>query len=86
MDSRERIYKVIKKREPADAVPWTFNFGATQGFNPDLLKRYKKHKKIDIPVAEYFDYDIYPVLDPDGDESKVGLAELVSGIDFVSNN
>jgi len=85
MDSRERIFKVIKKRELADKIPWTFNFGATQGFNPGLLARYKEHIGEDTPIAQYFDYDIYPVLDPDGDETKVGLAELVSGIEFVSN-
>jgi uroporphyrinogen decarboxylase len=85
MDSRERIFKVIKNRELVDRIPWTFNFGATQGFNPGLLARYKKHIGVDIPIAEHFDYDIFPVLDPDGDKSKIGLAELVSGIDFVSN-
>ena len=85
MNSRERIFKVIKKREITDKIPWTFNFGATQGFNPHLLKAYKKHKGINIPIAEYFDYDVYPVLDPDEDETKVGLAELVSGIEFVTN-
>ena len=79
MNSRERIFKVIKKREPADSIPWILNFGATQGFNPGLLERYKKHIGTDIPIAEYYNYDIYPVLDPDGDETKTGLAELVSG-------
>jgi uroporphyrinogen decarboxylase len=85
VNSRERIRTTLKKRLRADRVPWTFNFGATQGFNPGLLSRFKKHMGIRGPLADYFDYDIYPVLDPDGDEGKAGLEALVSIIDLNSN-
>lgn len=85
MNSRERIYITLKERKLADKIPWTFNFGGTLAFNPTLLTNYKKHMNIDVPICEYFNYDVFHVLDPDGDKSKVGLDALVSTISYIKN-
>ena len=91
MDSRERIFTTIKERKLADRIPWTFDFGASRGFNPTLLYNYKKFMNIDVPIYDYFDYDIVLVLDPDKnsnktrDDEKIGLEGLLGGVKFVSN-
>ena len=56
MNSIDRINCVIKKRQIADKIPWTFNFGATQGINPTLLKKYKAHMGINEFIYDYLDY------------------------------
>ncbi len=94
MNSRERIFKTIKKREIVDKIPWTFNYGDTQGFNPKLLYNFKKTFGINKPLREYFDYDIYTVLDPEiiypidkyiNSPINKGETLLTSGIKFISN-
>jgi uroporphyrinogen decarboxylase len=82
MNSRERIFTVIKKRQPADSVPWTFNFGATQGFNPALLKRYKEHSGITGMIYDHFNYDVVNVLAPE----KTGSGWLAGGAGLIANN
>lgn len=94
MTSRERICETIKNRALADKIPWTFNFGATQGFNPCLLYKYKKEMSIEGPTRDYFDYDIFTVLDPEvtrlsegkGAGEKTGLEALVGGLKLSPNN
>jgi uroporphyrinogen decarboxylase len=85
MNSREMIFKTLKERKITGRVPWSFNFGASQGFNPTLLKNFKKYEGVSGPLCEHFDYDVFPVLDPDGDESKFGLDALASGINYLDN-
>ncbi|HEB32763.1 MAG TPA: hypothetical protein ENI15_18105 [Spirochaetes bacterium] len=85
MNSRDLIFSALKQRKFTGRVPWSFNFGASQGFNPTLLKNFKEYENISGPVCEYFGYDVFPVLDPDGDFSKVGLGALASGINYLDN-
>ena len=85
MNSRELIFATLKQRKFTGRVPWSFNFGASQGFNPTLLKNFKEYAHISGPICEYFGYDVFPVLDPDGDESRVGLSALASGINYLNN-
>jgi len=93
MTSRERIIKTLKHKGRADRVPWTFNFGATQGFNPTLLRNYKTSRQIHGPICEHFDYDIFMVLDPDRfspldietKQEKVGLEAIVGGVKLIAN-
>jgi hypothetical protein len=82
MNSRERINCVIKKRQKADKVPWTLNFGATQGFNPGLLKRYKEFMGITENTDEHLDFDIINVLS----SQRTGKENcLVGGIGMLDN-
>jgi uroporphyrinogen decarboxylase len=93
MQSRERVSLTLKSKKRADRIPWTFNFGATQGFNPGLLYSYKKQRGIRTSLSEHFDYDIYMVLDPDrthtididGPSGKVGLEAIVGGVKLLGN-
>jgi uroporphyrinogen decarboxylase len=94
MTSRERVYTTLKEKKPADKVLWSFNFGATQGFNPNLLLQYKRKHQIRKPICEHFDYDIITVLDPDrvhpididgNTDGKIGIEALVGGVGFISN-
>lgn len=73
-----------KEKKLADRIPWTFDFGATRGFNPTLLFKYKKYMNIREPIYEYFDYDIVSVLDPDKGarmDLKAGGGKQVQGLD-----
>ncbi len=81
MNSRERINYVIKKRQKADRVPWTFNFGATQGLNPTLLKNYKAHIGLDGYFFDYLDYDIINVNAPE----MTGSNFIAGGINLSPN-
>ncbi|MBT9147592.1 MAG: hypothetical protein DDT32_01354 [Syntrophomonadaceae bacterium] len=81
MNSRERMKKILLEKGSADKIPWTFDFGATQGLNPSLLQRYKEKNGIKKPIYEYFNYDIIAIPYP---ETR-GPEELNGGITFVSN-
>jgi len=80
MDSRERMKKILLEKNSADRIPWSFDFGATQGFNPTLLSRYKAKKGIKKLIYEHFDYDVIAIPYP---ESK-GTQELNGGIKFIT--
>ncbi|NLA66577.1 MAG: hypothetical protein GX862_11835 [Leucobacter sp.] len=81
MNSRERIISVVKKRDRADKIPWTFNFGATQGLNPTLLLNFKKRLGIDEYIYDFFDYDVINVNAPE----KTGSNFIAGGIALKPN-
>jgi uroporphyrinogen decarboxylase len=93
MQPRERVFTALKKKQRADRIPWTFNFGATQGFNPTLLQSYKKSRGIRGSLSDHFGYDIYMVCDPDRAQGpgtddtpdKAGLEAIVGGVKLTSN-
>jgi uroporphyrinogen decarboxylase len=93
MQSRERVHATLKRKRRADRIPWTFNFGATQGFNPSLLDSYRKARGIRSSMCEHFDYDVYLVCDPDRAKAPdddhtaktTGLEAIVGGVKLTAN-
>jgi len=65
----------------ADIIPWTFNFGATQGLNPTLLADYKAAMGIDGYLYEHLNYDIVNVNAPE----RTGSTFIAGSIPLESN-
>jgi len=87
MTPRERIYKVLKEKGSADRIPWSFNLGTIQGICPSKAAEYKKQMNIDQPIAEYLDYDVLSINDPDsGKEMAKFSGAAVGALNFLSNN
>ena len=82
MDSRERIYTVLKKHEPADRVPWMFNFGSARGMHPELARKYKQYAGFTEPVYEHFDSDVVCIFSPENDDNDMRIS---GGLTFNSN-